>query len=212
MHLDLPQDVLDRVGRVVRTTSLREIDYYRTSQRFTKKRLPGTNNALVARQVFQAVGGFDPAKIGAGSDSDFFCSTGVPALTCTTRRMRSCVIGSHSIGFRSSTSGGTPIKVRRHLPGWTINTKGVPHWSHGARRGVAHALLIVVPRLAWAWAQASWGSARREGAPVASRSICARRSRCWRRPGFRNHNTLPTWSSGAAGRSASRAAPMEGVA
>ena len=72
MQLDLPEKTLNRLGRVVRQTSLREIDYYPTIHLYTENRLPGTNNALVARQVFDTVGTFDVSRLCGGSDSDFF--------------------------------------------------------------------------------------------------------------------------------------------
>ncbi len=72
VHLHLPEDVLDRLGRYVRRTSFRETDYFPSVHRFEGKRLPGCATVLVARHVFEKVGSFDTSMAWGGSDSDFF--------------------------------------------------------------------------------------------------------------------------------------------
>ncbi len=72
VHLHLPQDVLDRLGRFVRGHSLRETDHSPGIRRLTGKSLLGGGNALVARSVFDTVGAFDTSMVRGGSDSDFF--------------------------------------------------------------------------------------------------------------------------------------------
>jgi glucosyl-dolichyl phosphate glucuronosyltransferase len=81
VHLDLPVETLRRLGREVRKTLLREIDYHSTIHPYVGKQLPGTGNALIARHVFQKVGGFDATLVNGGSDRDFFLraqAAGVP--------------------------------------------------------------------------------------------------------------------------------------
>ncbi|HJN11509.1 MAG: hypothetical protein QGG09_22405 [Pirellulaceae bacterium] len=52
--------------------ALRETRLYPTARTYRRKDMPGTGNALVARPVFDAIGEFDEAMTGGGSDYDFF--------------------------------------------------------------------------------------------------------------------------------------------
>jgi glycosyltransferase involved in cell wall biosynthesis len=184
MLLDLPPEELQRLNRFVRRTLLREIDYYPTVHTYTGKFLPGTNNALVARCAFDAVGIFRNPGQSGGSDSDFFL------------RVRAAGMPLYY----------TPYAIVRHrIP---PNRITVEHLRWDARQGcttfacldyefhgpvtlalvctarVAHALLVVVPRLAWGWL-------RRDPAEVLGQRV-----RLWRAEGyFRRSLALlaPTW-------------------
>ena len=83
MRLDLPPDVVKGLNRFVRVTSLREIDYYPTVRVYGHDRLPGTNNALVARRVFQSIGEFD-ASIAACDRRVLFCVRAAGIQLCYT--------------------------------------------------------------------------------------------------------------------------------
>lgn len=172
MHLDLPQETLDRLGRYVRQTSLREIDYYSTIRPYSDKRLPGTNNALVAAQVFRKVGKFDPSKVCGEEDSDFFL------------RARAVGISPYY----------TPHAVVRHRIPPSRITEEYLRWD--ARQGssafagldcrfkgrgklaliclarIVHASFIVVPRLAWGRLRGDSGE------------VLGQRYRLWRTEGY----------------------------
>ena len=71
VHLDLTDQQLSQLGKVCRH-SLRETRLYSHVRRYREQDLPGTGNALVAREVFKEVGTFDESMTHGGSDSDFF--------------------------------------------------------------------------------------------------------------------------------------------
>ncbi len=172
MHLDLPQETLDRLGRYVRHTSFREIDYYPTIHPYTDKRLPGTNNALVARRVFDGTGEFDTTKVCGGSDSDFF--------------IRARAAGNEMMY--------TPHAVVRHRVAPNRLTREHLRWDAGqgcsafagldykfkgplvllivCAARIGHALLVVVPRLAWGWIRQDPGE------------VLGQRVRLWRTEGY----------------------------
>jgi len=172
MHLDLPADVLARLNPFVRRTSLREITYYPTVCQYGNERLPGTNNALVARRVFDEIGTFDATIVSGGSDSDFFL------------RARAAGIAMYY----------TPHAVVRHYI--APNRLTVDYFRWDAQQGcsafalldyehkgelklavlcaarIAHALLVVAPRLAWS-------RLRNDSA-----EILGQRVRLWRAEGY----------------------------
>jgi succinoglycan biosynthesis protein ExoM len=184
MQLDLPPETLHRLGRVVRQTSLREIDYYPTVHPYTDNRLPGTNNALVAKSVFDAVGAFDVNRLCGGSDSDFFL------------RARS---GGMELYY-------TPHAIVRHRVAPNRLTEEYIRWD--ARQGcsafagldckfkgramlvalcvarMVHALLVVIPRLAWGWLRNDPGE------------VLGQKVRLWRTEGYIRStlaNLAPRW-------------------
>lgn len=152
VHLDLPDDVLERLGSDVRRISLREIDCYKSIHPYTDKRLPGCGNALVARRVFDAIGPFDATLVQGGSDTDFF--------------MRARAAGFELIYTPQAI-------IRHHIPPerltpaymrWDARQGGDTTACHDAKRmrrprlaamaaaRLAWALTLAVPRMAWGWA------------------------------------------------------------
>ena len=71
VHLDLSEEELRRLGGICRA-ALRELKPYRDLHPYDGKSMPGCGNALVARAVFDAIGGFDASMVNGGSDTDFF--------------------------------------------------------------------------------------------------------------------------------------------
>jgi glycosyltransferase involved in cell wall biosynthesis len=184
MHLDLPPETLARLGGFVRQTSLREIRYYPTIRPYADKRLPGTNNARVAREVFQKVGLFDVAVVCGGSDSDFFL------------RARAAGISPYYTPHAVVRHRIPPNRITREYLRWDAR-QGCSAFARldyrfkgramlvllcGAR--VAHAVLIVVPRLAW-------GRLRKDPG-----EILGQRVRLWRAEGYVRGtlaNLAPKW-------------------
>jgi glycosyltransferase involved in cell wall biosynthesis len=68
--LDLPQEHLSRLSPLCRGM-LGENIYGETAARLRGKRLPPTGNLLIAREVFDSIGGFDASMLYGGEDSDF---------------------------------------------------------------------------------------------------------------------------------------------
>jgi glycosyltransferase involved in cell wall biosynthesis/peptidoglycan/xylan/chitin deacetylase (PgdA/CDA1 family) len=170
--LDLPEEELEALGPICRR-ALRELNYYSRLHPYIDKNLPGTGNALVARQVFDSVGLFDESMTSGGSDSDFF--------------MRARLAG-HSLWF-------TPDAAIRHRIGrdrlepeffrWDALSGGAGHAAYfdyreeGARGLVwtcllrlVHAAVCVVPALFWAW------TVRDRGAAL------GRKTQLWRMEGY----------------------------
>lgn len=172
VHLDLPQEALDRLSGFVRATSLREIDYYPTIRPYANKRLPGTNNALVARHVFQAIGIFDASQVGGGSDSDFFLrarSAGI-ALYYTPHAIVRHRVAPNRLTpeyFRWDAQQGCAA-----FAGLDFQYKGRCLLALLCIARIAHALLAVTPRLAWAWL-------RKDSPEVLGQSV-----RLWRAEGY----------------------------
>jgi glycosyltransferase involved in cell wall biosynthesis len=73
VQLDLPEKTLRDLGSICRK-ALREIDYYDDYHPYSNGNgmLPGTNTALVAREVFEQIGTFDETMTTGGSDTAFF--------------------------------------------------------------------------------------------------------------------------------------------
>jgi GT2 family glycosyltransferase/peptidoglycan/xylan/chitin deacetylase (PgdA/CDA1 family) len=71
VHLDLPDKTLRELGPICRE-ALREIDYHDQYHPYINDELPGTNTALVSRDVFEQIGMFDETMATGGSDTDFF--------------------------------------------------------------------------------------------------------------------------------------------
>ena len=172
VHLDLPQDVLSRFNRFVRATSLREIDYYPVVQPYRDKRLPGTCNALVARRVFDEVGCFDAMQKCGGSDSDFFLrarAAGFDLFYTPHAIVRHRVAPNRLTTeyFRwdaqqgCSAFAGLDCKFKGRLALGTLCT---------AR--IAHALMVVLPRLTWGWLKND------------PQEILGQRVRLWRTEGY----------------------------
>jgi hypothetical protein len=184
MHLDLPSETLNRLGHVVRETSLREIDYYSTVCPYTGKRLPGTNNALVARQAFQTVGNFDASKKCGASDSDLFL-----------RARAAGIIPYYTphavVRHRISPNRITPEYLRwdarqgcSAFAGLDCHFKGRAAVAMLCVARVCHALLVVAPRLVWAWLKHDPGK------------ILGERVRLWRTEGYVRGtlaNLAPGW-------------------
>jgi glycosyltransferase involved in cell wall biosynthesis len=171
MLLDVPPEEYQRLGRFVRRTLLREIDYYPNSQPYTERHLPGTNNALVARSVFDAVGTFAAGASG-GTDSDFFLR--VRAAGMLIYYTPEAVVG-HRIPPNRLTLEYLRWDAKQGcsaFAGLDFKFKGrlVLAWHCTAR--VAHALLVVVPRLAWGWLTRDPGE------------VLGQRVRLWRAEGY----------------------------
>jgi glycosyltransferase involved in cell wall biosynthesis len=172
IHLHLPPETLARLDRFVRTTSLREIDYYPTVQPYTGKRLPGTGNALVARRVFDDIGLFDVTKICGESDSDFF-------LRAKTAGLELYYTPHAVIRHRVAPNRLTTEYFRWDAQQGCIAFAGLDYKYKGrfalflrctARTG--QAVLIVMPRLAWGWL-------RRD-----PREVLGQKVRLWRAEGY----------------------------
>ena len=71
VQLDLTTEQRLEFGGYLRE-ALRETDLYPRLQPYLRQALPGTGNALVARSVFESIGGFDESFVSGGSDHDFF--------------------------------------------------------------------------------------------------------------------------------------------
>ena len=184
VRLDLPENVLHRLGRDVRHTSLREVDYYPNIHPYTGKRLPGCGNALVERRAFETIGTFDEAMAWGGSDSDFF--------------------------LRARTAGlalyYTPHAVIRHrIPPNRLTLEYI-RWDaqqgcdalacHDFKRHgrlvlamlclarVAQALLVAVLKLIWGWVRSDPGK------------VLGQRMRLWRAEGYARRTLAilaPAW-------------------
>jgi glycosyltransferase involved in cell wall biosynthesis len=151
VRLDLPQATLDRLNSFVRRSSLREADYYPTVQPYTGKRLPGAGNALVARRVFTTVGMFDASKTNGGSDSDFFLrskNAGLALYYTPHAAVRHRVAPNRLTAeyFRWDAQQGCDT-----IAGLDFKFKGRLMLVLLCLARIAQALLVVVPRLAWAW-------------------------------------------------------------
>jgi GT2 family glycosyltransferase len=172
MHLDLPADVLQRLGSFVRTTLLREINYYPKVQCYDRKRLPGTNNALVARQVFETVGCFENSKIGAGSDSDFFLRARHAGIDLW---YTPYAIVRHRVAENRLTTDYFRWDAQQGCSAFAsldYKHKGASRLALTCLLRFLHAGAIVGPRLAWAWIR------RDEGA------LLGERVRLWRTEGY----------------------------
>jgi glycosyltransferase involved in cell wall biosynthesis len=172
MHLDLPQETLDRLGKFVRCTSLREIDYYPTVQAYTEKRLPGTNNALVARHVVEAIGHFDSSKVCGEDDSEFFLRARAAgmALYYTPH-----AIVQHHIPPNRITEEYLRWDARQGcsaFAGLDCQFKGRGKLAAICTARIFHAGLVVVPRLAWGWLRGDPGE------------VLGQRVRLWRTEGY----------------------------
>jgi glycosyltransferase involved in cell wall biosynthesis len=151
VQLDVTPETRARLNHFVRTTSLREIDYYSTIQRYTNKRLPGTNNALVARQVFQTIGDFNVAIVGGGSDSDFFLRALQAGMDLYYSPQ---AIVKHRVApnrltvdyFRWDAHQGCAA-----FAGLDFKYKGRSALSLHCGARIGHAIFVVMPLLAWAW-------------------------------------------------------------
>ncbi len=71
VHLHMNDRELAELDPLCRA-ALRETRLYPNARPYHRNDLPGTGNALVARRVFDAIGKFDEAMTGGGSDCDFF--------------------------------------------------------------------------------------------------------------------------------------------
>lgn len=184
MHLDLPQETLDRLGKVVRRTSLREIDYYPTTQPYTEKKLPGTNNALVARHVFEIVGNFDCAKRCGGSDSDFFLRARAAGMDLYYTPL---AVVRHRIPPNRITQEYLRWDARQGcstFAGLDCKFKGRATCAAICAARIGHALLVVVPRLAWGWLRGDAGE------------VLGQKVRLWRTEGYVRGtlaNLAPGW-------------------
>ena len=70
VHLDLRQEELAKLSSICRIV-LREIRPYSDLHRYVGIELPGSGNALIAREVFNAVGMFDNSMVTGSCDRDF---------------------------------------------------------------------------------------------------------------------------------------------
>lgn len=184
MHLDLPQETLDRLGHFVRQTSLREINYYPTIRPYGDKRLPGTNNALVARHVFHQVGTFDVAVVCGGSDSDFFLRAKAAGII---PYYTPHAIVRHRIPPNRITEEYLRWDARQGCSAFArldCRFKGRTKLVGLCVARVAHAMLIVVPRMAWGWLRRDPGE------------VLGQRVRLWRAEGYIRGtlaNLAPRW-------------------
>jgi glycosyltransferase involved in cell wall biosynthesis len=172
MHLDLPQEVLRRLNHFVRSTSLREIQYYETICPYADNRLPGTNNALVAQSVFRAIGAFNGEITSGGSDSDFFL------------RARSAGLDMYYTPHAVVRHRVSPNRLTTEYFRWDAqqgcNAFALLDFEHKGSLAltvlcvarIGHALLVVMPRLAWVWL-------RRDSAEVLGQRV-----RLWRAEGY----------------------------
>ncbi|HEX3724969.1 MAG TPA: glycosyltransferase family A protein, partial [Pirellulales bacterium] len=172
VHLDLPQEVLDQLSRFVRATSLREIDYYPNIHPYTGKRLPGTGNALVARRVIDTVGMFDATKVCGESDSDFFLrakTADLPLVYTPHAIVRHRVAPNRLTTeyFRWDAQQGCNA-----FAGLDLKYKGRPWLVLRCIARIAHALVVVVPKLAWSWLRQDTGE------------ILGQKVRLWRTEGY----------------------------
>jgi succinoglycan biosynthesis protein ExoM len=184
MQLDLPQETLNRLGRVVRQTSLREIDYYPTIHPYTENRLPGTNNALVARHAFDAVGIFDASRLCGGSDSDFFLRARAAGMELF---YTPHAVVRHRVAPNRLTNEYLRWDARQGcsaFAGLDFKFKGRVMLAAVCIARIVHAMLVVVPRLAWGWLRGDPGE------------VLGQKVRLWRTEGY-VRGTLallaPTW-------------------
>ncbi|REK12651.1 MAG: glycosyltransferase [Planctomycetota bacterium] len=151
MHLDLPEEVLGRLNQFVRRTSLREIKYYEKTCPYDPSRLPGTNNALVARRVFDELGAFDTSFRSGGSDSDFF-------LRARSAGIELCYTPLAIVRHRVAPNRLTTEYFRWDAIQGCSAFAGLDYEHRGAAvlvtlcaARLGHALAIVTPQLAWSW-------------------------------------------------------------
>ena len=170
--LDLPDEELEWLGPICRR-ALRELNYYSRLHPYVEKDLPGTGNALVAREIFDEVGLFDESMTSGGSDSDFF--------------MRAARAG-HSMWFTPNAPIRHRIGRDRLDPGyfrWDALSGGAGHAAYFDHREkgmrgllgtcalrMAHGALCVVPAYLWARLIRDDGNA------------LGRRTQLWRTEGY----------------------------
>ena len=170
--LDLPDDELERLGPICRR-ALRELNYYSRLHPYIEKDLPGTGNAMVAREVFDEVGLFDESMTSGGSDSDFF--------------MRAARAG-HSLWFTPNAPIRHRISRERLTPAffrWDALSGGAAHAAYFDQRekGVrgllwtsllrmTHGVVCVTPAYLWARLLRDDGNA------------LGRRTQLWRTEGY----------------------------
>lgn len=172
VHLDLPQEVLAGLNHFVRATSLREIKYYPTIQPYTDKRLPGTNNALVARSVFEAIGNFDSAIVNGGSDSDFFLRAQKAGFALY---YSPDAVVKHRVAANRLTTDYFRWDAQQGctaFAGLDLQYKGCPALMLRCLARISHATFVVLPLLAWAWI-------RRDRAEILGQKV-----RLWRTEGY----------------------------
>ncbi len=172
VHLDLPQDDLQRIGPLCRA-SLREISFYPTLQPYINNDLPGTGNALVHRDVFETVGEFDESMTSGGSDSDFF-------LRAKEANCRLWYTPTAVIRHRISPNRMTPEYLR-----WDALSGGAGHAAHFdyLKKGLAYMVGQCVLRIAQAglWQVPLWLYAKWQRDPG---QALGRRTRIWRTEGY----------------------------
>ncbi len=172
VHLHLPQDVLDRLSHFVRCTSLREADYYPNIHPYTGKRLPGTGNALVARRALETVGAFDVTHVCGESDSDFFLRARAAGVVLY---YTPHAVVRHRVAPNRLTTEYFRWDARQGcnaFAGLDYKYKGRRMLAVLCIARISHALLVVVPRLTWAWL-------KRDTA-----EILGQRVRLWRAEGY----------------------------
>jgi glycosyltransferase involved in cell wall biosynthesis len=184
MHLDLPPEVLNQLSTFVRSTSFREIKYYSTIHTYEGRRLPGTNNALVARHVFEAIGTFDKSIVTGGSDSDLF-------LRARTAGMAMYYTPSAIVRHRIEPNRLTTEYFRwdaqqgcNAFAGLDCEHKGRFVLTLLCSARIAHALLVIMPRLAWGWL-------KRDRAEILEQMV-----RLWRTEGYTRRTVAllaPEW-------------------
>jgi len=172
VHLDLEPAVLVDLDPLCRQ-ALRETKLYPHVRTYKRGHLPGGGNALVARRVFEQLGGFDESMTGGGSDCDFFTRARAAGLSMwyTPR-----AIVRHRI---------PPQRLSTAFLRWDAMSGGAGHAAHFdyRRRGLvallllclaraSAAVLIHLPLLAWAWSR---------GDRIA---LLGRWSRLWRIEGY----------------------------
>lgn len=184
MALDLSPEILKGLNHFVRCTSLREIDYYPTVQPYTGRRLPGTNNALVAREVFSAIGSFDASIVAGGSDSDFFLRAQAAGMTLY---YTPHAVVKHRVEPNRLTKEYFRWDAQQGCSAFAAldyEHKGSAMLLGRCAARLGHALLILLPRLMWA-------RMRRDEAEVLGQRV-----RLWRTEGYVRKTAallVPVW-------------------
>lgn len=184
VHLHMNDEELATLDPLCRA-ALRETRLYATARPYRRRDLPGTGNALVTREVFEAIGRFDDTMTDGGSDCDFFTrarDAGFPLWYTPAAVIR----------HRIPAERLTPEFLR-----WDALSGGAEHAGYFdfQRKGLAallglcgarlvQALLVHMPLLLWAWLRGD------------ARAMLGRQTSLWRTEGYVRRTlaiVAPSW-------------------